>query len=358
LEERVETLRVGVLGAGGIAKEHAIGWRDNAPRGEIVAFADVTPERSRFLSDHYAGGKARHYDTVDALLADSEVDAVDICLPHHLHTGAIIAAARAGKAILCEKPLCTSMEDTAKISAVLEQTGVTFVMGHNQIFQPSLIEARRLIANGIIGKPYYIRSIECFQHRTLTQPTPTQPHLRTGESPFSWRADPARMGGGEVLDTGWHASYRLLALAGDRPVEVSAMMERFFVPGLTSEDTGVLLVKFASGAIGEIVTSWAFGTINGWHFELAAENGSIAGGKATVVHQLHGWPEPASREVLPVHTFTQEITHFLDVIQLGAASLAPFETAARVLQLTKAAYTASTERRTVALPENPVEPAI
>jgi predicted dehydrogenase len=354
----VETLRVGVLGAGGIAREHAIGWRDNAPRGEIVAFADVTPERSKYLSDNYTGGKARHYDTVEELLANPDIDAVDMCLPHHLHTGAIIASAKAGKAILCEKPLCTSLEDAAKIDAALKETGVTFVMGHNQLFQPSLVEARRLIGTGIIGKPFYIRSIECFQHRAFTTSAPSQPHLRTGESPFAWRSDPARMGGGEVLDTGWHSTYRLLALADDRPVEVSAMMERFFVPGLTSEDTGVLLVKFASGAIGEIVTSWAFATIDGWHFEVAAENGSAAGGRSKIVHQLHGWPEPATREVTPVHTFTQEITHFLDVIQFDTPSQAPFETAARVLQLTMAAYKASAEKRAIALPENPVEPGV
>jgi predicted dehydrogenase len=215
-----------------------------------------------------------------------------------------------------------------------------------------------LLSSGIIGTPYYIRSIECFQHRAFTTSAPAQPHLRTGESPFAWRSDPARMGGGEVLDTGWHGSYRLLALADSRPVEVTAMMERFFVPGLTSEDTGVVMVKFESGAIGELVTSWAFGTIDGLHFEVAAENGSVAGSKSKVVHQLHGWPEPATREVTPVHTFTAEITHFLDVIQYETPSLAPFESAARVLQLTMAAYTAAKEKRVVVVPENPVEAGV
>lgn len=353
----METLRVGVLGAGGIAREHAIGWRDNAPRGEIVAFADVTPERSRYLSEQYAGGNARHYDTVEELLADPEIDAVDICLPHHLHTSAIVASARAGKATLCEKPLCTSLEDAAAIAAVLQETGVTFVMGHNQLFQPSLVEARRLLANCAIGRPYYLRSIEAFQHRGFSS-APAHPHLLTGESPFAWRTDPARMGGGEVLDTGWHASYRLLALADERPVEVSAMMERFFVPGLTTEDTGVVTVRFASGAIGEIVTTWAFATVAGWQFEVTGEHGALAGGKTSIVHQLHGWPEPATMPVEPVHTFTKEITHFLDVVQRGATNLAPFWQAARVLQLTMAAYTASAEKRTITLPENPVKPGI
>lgn len=347
------TLKVGLLGAGGIALHHAVGWRDNAPRGEIVAIADVTPERAQYLSDHYAGGKATIYTKIDDLLADANVEAVDICLPHHLHTGAIIDSARAGKAILCEKPLCTSLDDAKKIGDVLKETGVTFMMGHNQLFQPSLMEARRLLKSGALGDAYYLRSIECFQHRGFTMPTTG--HLVTGESPFAWRADPARMGGGEVLDTGWHASYRLLALANDRPVEVSAMTERFFVPGLPSEDTGVLLVRFASGAIGEIVTTWAFNTIDGWQFEVAAQYGAMAGGKTKLAHQLHGWPEPAIVENAAVHTFTLEITHFLDVVQSGVENLAPFSQAARVLQLTKGAYRAAGEKTVVALPEDPVE---
>jgi len=352
----VETLRVGIIGAGGIAKEHAIGWTANAPRGEIVAIADVTPERSQFLSDNYTGGRAKLYGGIDELLADPDVDAVDICLPHHLHTPAIVAAARAGKAILCEKPLCTSLEDAATISAALDETGVTFVMAHNQLFQPSLLEAKKLLTGGILGRPYIIRSIEVFQNRGSQATLPA--HLAVGESPWAWRSDINKSGGGEVLDTGWHSSYRLLALADERPVEVTAMTERFFVPGLATEDTGVLLIRFESGAIGEIITSWAFSTIDAWHFEVAAENGSVAGNERKIAHQLHGWPEPAERPVDKVHTFSAEITHFLDVIQRGQQSRATFDHAARVLQLTMAAYRSAAEHRVIALPENPTEPGI
>jgi predicted dehydrogenase len=352
----VATLNVGIIGAGGIAVQHAIGWRDNGARAQMVAFADVTPERNQYLNDTYAGGAAKLYADYHELLADPKVDAVDICLPHHLHTDAIIAAARAGKAILCEKPLCTSLEDSAKIDAALMETGVTFMMAHNQLFQPTLMEAQRMIKTGILGRPYYIRSIEVFQHRGFT--APAQAHLRVGESPFAWRADPARMGGGEVLDTGWHSSYRLLALANERPVSVTAMTERFFVPNLPSEDTGVLLVRFESGAIGEIVTSWAFSTVNAWHFEVSGELGAIAGGRAKLAHQLHGWAEPAIQENAPVHSFTAEIVHFLDVVQHGAECRAPFSQAARVLQLTKGAYAAVAQGVIIDLPENPVEPGV
>jgi predicted dehydrogenase len=353
----VATLKVGIVGSGGIARQHGIGWQRNAPRGEIVAAADVEPSRAQYILDHYGTPDAEIYNSIESLLRDRNVEAVDICLPHHLHTNAIIAAARAGKAILCEKPLCTSIEDAAAINDVLRETGVPFVMAHNQLFQPSLIETRQMLAAGILGRPFVIRSIECFQNRgALLGHTSHQ--LGPGESPWAWRADLKRMGGGEVLDTGWHSTYRLLALANDRPIEVAAMTERFLIPGLPAEDTGLLTVRFANGTIGHIITSWAFAPVGGWHFEVMAQYGSVAGAANRLVHQLHSWPEPAERPYEPVHTFTAEITHFLDVVQRGAESLATFDHGARVLQLTKAAYLSVAERRTVVLPENPNEPGV
>lgn len=346
-----ETLRVGIIGAGGIAVQHGIGWRANAPRGEVVAVADVSPARAHKFANAYATNASIH-DSIAAIVADPEVQAVDICLPHHLHTEAIIAAARAGKAIFCEKPLCTTLADAELIGTALQESGVTFVMAHNQLFQPSLIEARRLLASGVLGKPYIARSVEVFQNQgaSLTQAAADQ---ATGESRWSWRADPARMGGGEVLDTGWHASYRLLALAGSRPLRVTAVMDRFLMADLPSEDTGLLLVRFESGMLGEILTSWAFSTVDGWHFEVMAEHGSVAGHQNRTMHRLHAWNTHAELVSEPAHTFTAEITHFLDVVQLGVPNLAPFETAARVLQLTKGAYLSAETGQPVDLPENP-----
>jgi predicted dehydrogenase len=357
-EASVDSVKVGIVGSGWMGHVHSRAWRSNAPRADVVAVADVSPERTRNLARTFDDREVATYPNLATMLAEADLDAVDICLPHHLHTDAIITAARAGKAILCEKPLCTTLDDAVEIQAALDASGSLFMAAHNQLFQPSLIEARRLLASGALGQTFVVRSIEAVQNRGIhTGAVP--PELGGGESPWIWRADPQRMGGGEVIDTGWHATYRLLALADDRPVEVTAMMDRFAVKQLTTEDTGVLLVRFASGAIGEIITSWAFSPVGGWHFEVGAEHGSLAGGKTRLVHQLHGWPEPVEftkfADDLP-QTFASEITHFLDVLQHGAASQASFDHAARVLQLTLAAYTAAAEHCVVALPEDPTQP--
>jgi predicted dehydrogenase len=358
--EGVETLKVGIVGSGWMGHVHSRAWQSNAPRAEVVAVADVSPERTRNLARAFGDREVARYPDLVTMLAEADLDAVDICLPHHLHADAILTAARAGKAILCEKPLCTTLDEAGALQAALRESGATFMAAHNQLFQPSLIEARRLLASGALGRTFVVRSIEAVQNRGFSSGAVPR-ELGGGESPWAWRADPQRMGGGEVIDTGWHATYRLLALAGDRPVEVTAMMDRFAVEQLTVEDTGVLLVRFASGVIGEIITSWAFNPVGGWHFEVAAEHGSLAGGKTRLVHQLHGWPEPVEFTKFPddlPHTFASEITHFLDVVQEGAAPQASFDHAARVLQLTLAAYTAASEHCVVTLPDDPTQPGV
>ena len=355
----MEPLKVGIVGAGWMGHVHAGAWAENAPRGRIAAIADVSPERVKHLAAEI-GGKTSTFADLESMLAEAEIDAVDICLPHHLHTDAIIAAARAGKAILCEKPLCTKLDAAAAIREALRASGSIFMAAHNQLFQPSLVEARRLLASGALGQPFVYRSIEAVQNRGFASGR-HQRDIGGGESPWAWRADVARMGGGEVIDTGWHATYRLLALAGERPVEVSAMMDRFAVKQLAAEDTGVILVRFASGAIGEILTSWAFAPVGNWHFEVGAEHGSMAGGQGRLVHQLHGWPKPV--EFAPfTHTlaltFASEVTHFLDVVQRGEPSEASFDHAVRVLQLTLGAYAAAEGHCVVALPEDPTLPGV
>lgn len=343
-------LRVGLAGAGGIAVPHARGWTTYPGRARIAAIADVDPSRTEHLNHEFANGEARIYDSTEALIADPDLDVIDICLPHHLHVDAIIAAAKAGKAVLCEKPLCTTLADARRIKETLCQTGTPFMSAHNQLFQPSLIEARRMIAGGVIGQPYLLRSIETFQSRSFD---PWSANGTGGAKSWGWRSDLKQSGGGELLDTGYHSTYRLLSLAGERPVEVTGLMSRFFQRELKTEDTGMVLVRFASGVVGEILTSWALDVVGGRHFEVSGELGALAGSTFSLHHQLYTWPHPAEKTFQPIATFTAEIGHFIDVVQRGAPNPAPIDLAARTLQVIKAAYISANLGQTVTLPEDP-----
>src|ERR1700752_4775560 len=117
-----QTVRVGLVGAGLIGHQHGLAWKNNAPRGEIVAIADVSRERAEHLNTEHCQGKALVVSDLAELLSAAEIDPVDICLPHHLHTEAILTAVDAGKAILCEKPLCTNLADAIAIHSALQTT--------------------------------------------------------------------------------------------------------------------------------------------------------------------------------------------------------------------------------------------
>lgn len=345
-------LRVGIVGTGGIALQHALGWLTFDDRAVISAVVDIDTIRAQAFSNLHTGGTARVFDTLDAMLAGDLVDVVDICLPHHLHTDAVIAAADAGKAILCEKPLCTSLADARRARAAVGTNGVAFMSGHNQLFQPSLIEARRLITHGAIGTPYLIRSIETFQARAFD---PFNYDEQPSNGPVGWRTNVRHAGGGELLDTGYHSTYRLLALTNnDRPVEVTGILSRFFLSEWPTEDTGIVLVRFASGAIGEILTSWALDVPGSRQFEVSGSLGSIAGASSWLEQSSYrSWSQSSRMDIPPVPTFTAEIGHFIDIVTANAPNPADIEVATRVLQVIKGAYLSAKLGRTVSLPEAP-----
>src|SRR5262249_1725208 len=151
-------------------------------------------------------GVSKHFSDWKGMLREmgDGIDAVDICLPHHLHAPAILDAAAAGKHVLCEKPMCTNLADADRIAGAVKSAGITYMSAHNQLFMPVVQEAKRLIDEGAIGRVRLVRSQDCF--------------LAGGgkSNPFagSWRAKLETQGGGELIDTGYHPTYRLLHLAG------------------------------------------------------------------------------------------------------------------------------------------------
>lgn len=354
-EELVSVLKVGILGAGGIANVHSRGWNAYPGKAEIYAFSDVDTARAQYMSNLYTDGKAKIYDSIDAVVSDPEVDVVDICLPHFLHAEAVIKAAKAGKAILCEKPLCTTLADAIEIRNTINESGAIFMGAHNNLFTPALLEARRLVEGGFIGTPFMYRSIETFQSRQFDPWTPRSAGAGGGQK--GWRANITHMGGGELLDTGYHGTYRLLSMAaGDRPVEVTGFLSRFLLSHLPTEDTGQVIVRFESGAVGQIITSWAFDVVEGRQFEVEGEFGALAGSQTSLKHYLYRWPEAAEMTFDKPETFTLEIGHFINVITEGATNAAPIDDTIRTLQVIKAAYLSAQKGATVSLPEDPTQP--
>ena len=129
------------------------------------------------------------------------------------HYEPAIQALEAGAHILCEKPMCISLKEADQIAAAVKKSGVTYMSAHNQLFLPVVQEAKRMIGGGELGRIIWLRSQDCFQ---------------AGVAGFKgkWRAKRKFQGGGELIDTGYHPTYRLLHLAGAPVAAVRGSMGR------------------------------------------------------------------------------------------------------------------------------------
>lgn len=348
------TLKIGLIGCGGITQAHVNGWKGVTDRAEIVAVADVSRENAEARAAQIGTNPEIVSDYRD-LLVDKEIDAVDISLPHHLHCEAIVAAAKAGKHLMTEKPLCLNLDEAAQISKAVKESGITMMAAHNQLFFPAVQQAKQMIMSGELGKIYMIHSLDCGARRPpLSQNKATWGQPQTMAS-WGWRNDPSKMGGGELIDTGYHPTYRLLFLAGQQPTEVTAMLGTYRLP-LAAEDTAMALVKFQDGMIGQIFSSWglrgpgAKPTL----FYIMGEAGQLWGEIDKLYYQPVGFSSPALVEYPGWdygRSFGAEIKHFVEAIEGGFEPLHSVDEATLTLRVIMGAYQAVAENRIVKLGE-------
>jgi len=342
-------LRVGLIGAGGITRSHVAGWATVADRAEIVAIADVSEEAARARMKQI-GREVRYYKDYHDLLAAQDIDAVDLALPHFLHCEAIVAAAEAGKHAMSEKPFCLSLEEAEKIRAAVDKAGIIFMAAHNQLFFPTVQRAKQMIMMGDLGKVYQIDSLDCSARRGPLSTNKATWFSEAARRNDTWRNDPAKMGGGELIDTGYHPTYRLLFLAGKTPVEVSALLGTYRLP-LKLEDTANALIKFEDGMTGRLMSSWGLpGPGNpDMQFAVMAEAGMLWGTMDKLFYQPVGFQQPATVEFPGWdydRTFAAEIAHFCDAIAGGWEPLHSVKEATETLKIILGAYK-SVETKTI-----------
>jgi predicted dehydrogenase len=315
-------VRVAIIGCGGISGAHVKGFITYNDKLRVTALCDIKPEALKKRSESLCG-IAKQFTDWKVMFKEmvDEIDAVDICLPHDLHGPAILAAAAAGKHIICEKPMCISLAEADAIATAVKNAGVTYMSAHNQLFMPVVKEAKRLIDAGELGRIMYIKSQDCFVAGQITR------------EHWGWRADLKTQGGGELIDTGYHPAYRLLHLAGSPAVEVRGSMARFRQP-IDGEDTASVSVRFANGIIGEILTSWAMNNPWGTHqIHVVGEKGQLFGSENTLYFLPMHYSEPAKRTFPNVDTFEAELGHFADVLEKGERPIHSVEEGRAVLEL-------------------------
>lgn len=320
-------IRVGLIGGGGIATFHINGYREHADTITIGAVADAVPATAEARGTELGVPSFTDYRE---MLERADVDAVDICLPHHLHRDAIVAAARAGKHVLCEKPLCLTPEEAADVESAVREAGVTLMCAHNQLFMPAVAKAKELIDGGALGTVYEVRTTDSFRNEF-------------DPSNMGWRAHASTSGGGELIDTGYHPSYLLMHLAGGVPVSATAMLSTHRLTFMEGEDSAQCLFRFDNGAVGQLVTSWAYEPAAGTErFSVVGELGSLTSDGTTLRWDLRdAGGRPTTSETVTfdeVDTFSAEIAAFGACLRDGTRPIHTEREGLAVLGMILAAY--------------------
>jgi predicted dehydrogenase len=205
-------------------------------------------------------GAARGYASWRELVADPGIDAVYIATPVHLHAEQTIAAARAGKHVLCEKPMAMDVAECDEMIAVCRSAGVALGIAYYRRFYPAVARVKAIVGSGEIGTPV-------FAQMNAFEPFDPQP----GE-PRSWLLRRAEAGGGPMADFGCHRIEVLLHLLG--PIRRVASIVSTVALRREVEDTAAALLQFEAGATGLVVVSHAAADRQDT-FDLVGTSGSI-----------------------------------------------------------------------------------
>jgi predicted dehydrogenase len=225
----VKLLRIGIIGAGGVARSiHLPGFK-LCPQVEIAAVCDPDLEAARGL------GIARVFDRVEDLLGLSDVDAVVVATPNHLHREIVMSALAAGKHVLCEKPLALNTADARGMAEAAAASGLVHMTAFTYRFTPGLQYMRRLVETGELG---VLRTVRAAYLMALSK------HL------LGWRSTRRLAGSGVLADIGSHLIHMVQFLAGDI-FALTAARRRFREdPESDVEDWISFLAEFAGGACG------------------------------------------------------------------------------------------------------------
>lgn len=233
-----QKLKVGIIGAGWQAENHVNGYLKSG-KAEIVAVADVKEEAARAFLTKF-GLKAKAYGSYRDLLKDPEVQAVSICAPNKFHSEITVASAEAGKHMLAEKPFVTGPEEAKRSWVALKGSGVKCAVGYHRRFNPLYREMRRLRDEGKLGRLFFAQSD--YIHN-LPDELPIWGWIGKKEfNPSLYAA-----GGGHCVDT-------IRYMMDDEIVECTAFVSNINYPSCETEAETVALYRFASGAIGKVMS--------------------------------------------------------------------------------------------------------
>lgn len=244
-------MKIGIIGCGKIAQVRHIPEYAENPSAELAGYYDFVPERAEEMASRY-GGKA--YPSVEALLNDPEIQAVSVCVANDAHAQVSIQALRAGKHVLCEKPMAVTMEQCEQMVLEAEAAGRILMIGQNQRFAQAHSKAKELLQSGKIGKVLTFKT--CFGHSG-----PDNWSIDSGTA--NWFFDKKRSAFGAMADLGVHKTDLIQFLLDSYVVKVSAVITTLDKRNAAGElvdvdDNAICIYQMRSGVVGTMTASWTY----------------------------------------------------------------------------------------------------
>jgi predicted dehydrogenase len=343
-------VQIAILGAGRIAEVHMQGYNRIRHKVNVCALIDARKEVAESKTVEWGVGKS--FQTLDELLSNEPCDAIDVCLPHNVHLECVQKACAAGKHVLLEKPIARSLAEADQIIKAAERHGVTLMVAHNHVFNPLVEKAKQAMDEGLIGKPHLVKALS-FGWFLFTQ--------------NDFRKSKDQTGGGVFIDTGAHFVYILRYLLGDIE-SVATIQSNSVRHEMEGEDNAIVSLKFTSGCLGEITTSYA-ARIPGWEegFPTGWEQGfAILGDKGALRFSLtedklwiyseedrfpsgfRGWTGITVPNAYAA-SFNLEVEHFVDSLIERSIPKVPGSEGRKTLEVIDAAYRSAESGRVITL---------
>lgn len=243
--------RIGIIGCGKIAQVRHIPEYAENPYAELAGFYDLNTQRAAELAAQY-GGKA--YESAEAMLADPAIDAVSVCVANHAHAPITIAALKAGKHVLCEKPMATTLEECEEMVKTAHEAGKFLMIGHNQRLAKAHAVAKELIDQGMIGRIITFRT-------TFGHGGPETWSVDPGKN--TWFFDKNKAAMGAMADLGIHKTDLIQFLTGQHVVRTTARvvtLDKKDASGqlIGVDDNAICIYEMSGGTMGTMTASWTY----------------------------------------------------------------------------------------------------
>jgi predicted dehydrogenase len=343
--------RVGVLGGAGDAGEGHIRGFQATGRADVAAIWDVNEQKGRRRAAET--GVPNFCPTLEELLDREDLDLVSVCTPDHLHADHAEAALRAGKHVLCEKPMCTTREDAARLVTATRETGKVFLAGHVYHFRPDYRAMARAYRDGEIGRAWLAEGDYISNLHTHYGPD--------GRTP--WRSDP-RAPQDILLGGGCHPLGLMRWAMGAEVTEVHAYSNHLSEPLLPADDCYVMTMKWDNGAVGKLIAASGgrgYAPIGG-HLVLHGTAGTLWGGRlykhdeashrtmvARDFNEEFKGHKPRVHDTAQVHHWAEQCDHMLDCLEGKAEPLTGVEDGARIIAALAAGVESARTGRPVAV---------